>query len=287
MYAVADWLCSNGFRVREYLSEKEAECSPNLVWWIFLFALHELAREANAVFVSLQDMTTLVKQQDDRFGGLVQRLLNISGALGPLEEAAILELDSGKYEIIGSFAISQAAPATYLNNLNLWVCEGLKTLAEGQQTFVVNAVARMYLLAISNIFALKERAHTSPRVTPKELATSSMVELVSLIDTHRERILRTFGDEGIDKIGQEFKRLRVEYIDGKPIRKAIDSFDHRLASFDQMWQLDDAERFPTLASLCGGFASVFPNTATVEDDFSLIGCEKTNRRRQLLSPLAS
>ncbi|EGZ27922.1 hypothetical protein PHYSODRAFT_293597 [Phytophthora sojae] len=174
MYAVAD-----------FLSEKEAECSPNLVWWIFLFALRELACEVNAVFVSLQGMTTLVKQQDDRFGGLVQRLLNISGALGPLDEAAILELDSGKYEIIGSFVISHAAAATYVNNLDLCVSEGLKTLAEGQQTLVVNAVARVYLLAISNIFALKEPAHISPRVTPKELVTSSMVDLASLIDPPR------------------------------------------------------------------------------------------------------
>ncbi|KAG6953805.1 hypothetical protein JG688_00012633, partial [Phytophthora aleatoria] len=84
------------------------------------------------------------------------------------------------------------------------------------------------------------------------------------------------------KIGQEFKRLCRDYDTKKPIAAKIDSFDHRLASFKEMWQLGDAATlYPTLASFCGGLATVFPNTATVEADFSLIGCAKTDKSTSL------
>ncbi|RLN52538.1 hypothetical protein BBJ28_00023408 [Nothophytophthora sp. Chile5] len=62
MYQVTKWLCSNGFRVREYLVQTAAPCSPNTVWWVFLYALREISREANAVFVSLQGRGTLIQQ---------------------------------------------------------------------------------------------------------------------------------------------------------------------------------------------------------------------------------
>jgi len=51
------------------------------------------------------------------------------------------------------------------------------------------------------------------------------------------------------------------------------NFYYSLDSFQKMWQLEDAStRFPKLASFCGELATVFLNTATVESDFSLIGC---------------
>lgn len=64
MYQVADWLCRHGFAVRQYLEERKPACDPNLVWWILLHALREVAREADAVFVSLQGLSTLVQNNN-------------------------------------------------------------------------------------------------------------------------------------------------------------------------------------------------------------------------------
>lgn len=79
MYQVVDWLCKNDVRVRKYFSEKQATCDPNEVWWIFLFAIRFVAKEANAVFVSLQGLSTLVEQQHDRFVGLVEDICKGDG----------------------------------------------------------------------------------------------------------------------------------------------------------------------------------------------------------------
>ena len=40
-------------------------------------------------------------------------------------------------------------------------------------------------------------------------------------------------------------------------------------------------QFQKLKRLCGGFASVFPRTSTVESDFSVIGWEKNEYRTAL------
>lgn len=61
-----------------------------------------------------------------------------------------------------------------------------------------------------------------------------------------------------------------------------DKSDDRLAAFDYIWRLEDAvTRYPTLARFCGGFATVFPNTANVEADFSILGGEKNKKRTSL------
>ncbi|KAF1788422.1 hypothetical protein GQ600_6412 [Phytophthora cactorum] len=206
-----------------------------------------LARETNAVFVSLQGLSTLVKQQEDRFYGLTTRPVNMCGAVGPMSTADIKALDPDKHEVNGSFAISHLAAEKYVMNLDLWVCKNMQSLTKVQRETVVTAVARMYILAISSIHTLTQTAEAAPLVTPKELVATTLVELSATID-----------------------------------KAKIDSFDHRLASFKEMWQLGDAATlYPTLASFCGGLATVFPNTATVEADFSLIGCAKTDKRTSL------
>ncbi|KAG3083238.1 hypothetical protein PI124_g18993 [Phytophthora idaei] len=200
------------------------------------------------------------------------------GAVDPMSTADIKALDPDKHEVNGSFAISHLAAEKYVMNLDLWVCKNMQSLTKVQRETVVTAVARMYILAISSIHTLTQTAEATPLVTPKELVATTLVELSATIDSNRDRVVQNYGEAGIDKIGQEFKRLCRDYDTKKPIAAKIDSFDHRLASFKEMWQLGDAATlYPTLASFCGGLATVFPNTATVEADFSLIGCAKTDK----------
>ena len=53
-----------------------------------------------------------------------------------------------------------------------------------------------------------------------------------------------------------------------------------MTSFEKGWAPANG-RFHTLRDFCGGLASVFPNTATVEADFSVIGWEKNVYRKSL------
>ncbi|KAE8988856.1 hypothetical protein PR001_g21927 [Phytophthora rubi] len=146
------------------------------------------------------------------------------------------------------FALSRVAAERYVKNIDLWVCQKIDTLTSEKKETVVNAVAQMYLLAIQNIHALSIPTESTLPVTPKELVASSMVVLLSTIEAHHNQLTLHFGEEEINRVSKEFQLLRHEYSSKKPIQEAIDTFDHRLASFEEMWQLDDAAtRFPTLA----------------------------------------
>jgi hypothetical protein len=91
----------------------------------------------------------------------------------------------------------------------------------------------------------------------------------------RPRLGDALGEAQINTVAAELRALHKYHADSKPFRDEMAAFDHRLATFDNMWLLGGAgQRFPNLAAFCGTLASVFPNTATVESDFSIIGCEK-------------
>ena len=51
-------------------------------------------------------------------------------------------------------------------------------------------------------------------------------------------------------------------------------------TFSEAWEKLQP-RFPALCELCGGLATVFPNTATVESDFSILKWEKDDHRKSL------
>ena len=53
------------------------------------------------------------------------------------------------------------------------------------------------------------------------------------------------------------------------------------ASFETGWSIVKAKKFDVLRDFCGAIASVFPNTATVESDFSVLGWEKDEYRQSL------
>jgi hypothetical protein len=232
-----------------------------------------VARETNAVFVSLQGLSTLVKQQYDLFSGLDDKILSLTGDESRLSEEELQVVYSQTYEINGSFCISHEAVTTNVSNLDVWVCPSLSLLTSAQKKTILIAAARMYVLAIASIYELTLTNQPLPPITPKEMVSTSMTELAATIEAQRDRLLRHFGDEGIDQIGQDFKRITIEYNSDRPIRAAMKNFYYSLDSFQKMWQLEDAStRFPKLASFCGELATVFLNTATVESDFSLIGC---------------
>ncbi|KAF4133589.1 hypothetical protein GN958_ATG16926 [Phytophthora infestans] len=66
----------------------------------------------------------------------------------------------------------------------------------------------------------------------------------------------------------------------------MSALNHCLASADEAWAIGgSSSRFPHLTHFCGGLASLFPNTASVVSDCSVLGCEKTDKRT-LLSDLS-
>ncbi|GMF36219.1 unnamed protein product [Phytophthora fragariaefolia] len=126
-----------------------------------------------------------------------------------------------------------------------------------------------------------------PHVTPLELVSSEFVVVAQTINSRCGQLTHQFDEATLQNIVAEFDELRREYDVSNQFRQAVKESDKPLATFDDMWEVGDAaSKFPTLAEFCRGFASVFPNTATVERDFSVINCEKSDKRPSLTDPLS-
>ena len=83
----------------------------------------------------------------------------------------------------------------------------------------------------------------------------------------------------IHQISREFLDLLREYREEPSFRKKIDACTDN-ETFSGAWKVTDSH-FLHLRQFCGDLTSIFPNTATVESDFSTIDWEKDDYRSSL------
>ena len=156
-----------------------------------------------------------------------------------------------------------------------------------------------------------------------KLAKIDMRMFAKLIQNHHLRLVTHFNDSGLEQISQEFCAFQQALHEEVEFKEAIKLTEND--AFELIWQtfsylflanshgntgskFEDRPLFklmsstlitleipsaastkscPWLQSFCRGLASAFPNKATVESDFSIIGWEKSyhegNSRQLCLS----
>jgi hypothetical protein len=119
-----------------------------------------------------------------------------------------------------------------------------------------------------------------PPVLPHELARVDMRQFVKILQTHRVRLKPHFKDAGIELISQQFSKFIRAVREEPQFKDAVEKDVDNLNGFSESWSPTQG-RFPLLQEFCGCLASAFPNAATVESDFSIIGWEKDDCRADL------
>jgi hypothetical protein len=122
-------------------------------------------------------------------------------------------------------------------------------------------------------------AGEAPKVGLHEMVTLKGDELGDIIIAHLPRLEVLWTAEHIDKIEWDHSSLLVAYQYDPEFRGAIQRCS-TATSFKDSWSLASG-RWRSLMEFCGGFASIFPNTASVEYDFSIINQEKDAHRLAL------
>ncbi|GMF66743.1 unnamed protein product [Phytophthora fragariaefolia] len=146
--------------------------------------------------------------------------------------------------------------------LDLWVYDNIQNLEAGPMEVVVKAVDRAYALAASSAQELvdDDKAPPSPPVTPLELVSSDLPVVAQMINSRLGQLTNKshkVDEAALHSIVAEFNELRREYDVSNKFRQAVKESDKPLATFDDMWAVGDAaNKFPTLAEFCGGFASI-------------------------------
>jgi hypothetical protein len=288
MDSVSTWLVSNRARVLQHLDAKKPSCTPNIVWWVFLHALQAFARESKAAFVSLQGLSTTVSEQRARLKQLVDTYCRMVGIQGPLSPEEICDILSDQpAESCGAFIVTHDSIRLAIEELGFWVMEQLDGLDGSEICSLLRSVGKLFVTAcdgISRIVCERDESNQAtdelPPVLPHELCQIGMREFVRHLQDHSVRLLPHFGADGMDDISKEFAEFQRALREDPLLQEAIVNNSVKHVSFVEGWG-PTHDRFSMLQTFCGGLASAFPNTATVESDFSAIGWEKNVSRGDL------
>ena len=116
-----------------------------------------------------------------------------------------------------------------------------------------------------------------PSVLPPFLAKLRGRDFLPLLQKYRDRFANSLNAITSDQI-QLFKAYQAD----PAMQAAFEGLND--LSFEKNWDIVKG-RFPALRAFSGALFTVFPNTSTVESDFSVLGWEK-NAHRESLSNLS-
>jgi hypothetical protein len=124
----------------------------------------------------------------------------------------------------------------------------------------------------------------APPVFPQQLVKMRTFQFIEdVLDPRRDMITAAWGEAHVEKIEEEHRALLELIRNSTPIKTIVDDHNHK-TMFNDAW--DDLPAQPTLYHLrafCGGLATAFANTTTVESDFSILKCEKDAYRVSLMA----
>ncbi|KAH6601738.1 hypothetical protein BASA61_001822 [Batrachochytrium salamandrivorans] len=287
MESCTNWLTSHVITVQEHLHLKKPRCTPETTWWIFLFAVHALAYEAKIVFTALQGLTTLLSQQRAKLLGLIDTYCRMTQMVGPLTDEQLAAVDSSTSEICGCFALSHAHARFCLECLDLFVIQTLPTVDDETVQKLVIAVSKMFVQVADGIYSIVAERDSSnqpadelPPVLPHQLVKIDLRVFNRIHLGQMSRLEKRLSSAQIHQIGKDFVDLLRAYREEPVFKASIGDCDDSDTDFAKGWKVA-GDRFPALCQFCGDLASAFPNTATVESDFSIIGWEKDIYRKCL------
>jgi hypothetical protein len=96
--------------------------------------------------------------------------------------------------------------------------------------------------------------------------------LLTLSCRQKDRLFERWSAKKVDNIERDFEALRGAY-EREPFLKHVLDQCSSMTTFDEGWSYVE-KRFENLNEFCGGLASVFPGTSTMEIDFSIVNLEK-------------
>jgi hypothetical protein len=120
----------------------------------------------------------------------------------------------------------------------------------------------------------------APPVVPHELVKVALRHFISdVLNIYRPCLDRFWSEKEIDKIEDEQCDLIKRYNNDQHIEQIINSYKHKV-SFNEAWDKIDVP-FNRLRQFCDGLATAFPNTTSVESDFSILKWEKDDNRSSM------
>jgi hypothetical protein len=277
----AQWQLQHYEDLEQFFSGRRSnQVKPTEWYWPVVAAVFGMFDSVNVSIRTLQGRQLLMTQQQEEVDRLIQSSKSMSDAEGPLTISE-LELLPAENITCGNWSISLEAVAGFLDDQGLWVHELVHAIPHDIALQLKKEVGQLivqFLDGTSRICVQRDSQNRPiedefPSVMPAFLCKLRGREFIPLLQKYRDR----FSDV-LKQITSEQIELFKAYREESSLKRAIDECQE--SCFEKNWNLVKG-RFPTLRAFAGTLFTIFPNTAAVESDFSVLGWEKDDHRDSL------
>lgn len=292
------WLTRHRERIESYMYEKSARCTPPQSWWLMAAAVKCFMLLVDECSTAIQGRDTLVCEQSARLKKLQNDIRSALKMEGPMTGLDLLTV-AGEATVAGQISCQQGllivrrdAVSSFLEDCSLNAEEDLEGMSLEERDTLENTVSQAFLISfvkIGELCALRNSNNAAleenfPSILPSQVADLRPRDLYNLIRMQKSRLLSTFQASYLTELEDEFRSFKRHVSSTTAARNDADRYSSSFASggdvFGKAWE-PFKTRFKKLVSFFGGLATVFPSTAAVESDFSVLQWEKDVYRQSL------
>ncbi len=252
--------------------------------------VHEIAGITAISCKSLQRHGALLCNQHHTLKHLVLEINNKVRIIGILMEAQRDAIDEATHQLSdsGDYAVAFATVSGCMEDLGMFIKDRLSAMDSEHRETLLRLSASAILELVDGIIAVvaertednKAYIKVAPDVLPHQLVRILPRDFCVYLQRHKEHLDYTFSNEEIENIGRQHKALCDSYRCQPDVKSSIDSFDNNAAYRDAWIGLHNT--YPLLEKFVGGLATIFPDTSTIEGDFSVMKYEKNKNRMNLI-----
>jgi hypothetical protein len=191
--------------------------------------------------------------------------------------------------VIGERQVSYADLRGFIQDQGIFASQILDALKPEECTEVLDAVGEILLSIVNglnSVEALRNKVNDAsidgmPPCLPHELLVLKPCDVVQLVLKFHDRLSVSLTQNSIDLIMDQHKKL-MNVVSKEPRFQTALARHSEHTYFSDAWKTPSIkDRLPELMEFCGGLASPFPNTATVESDFLVLKWEKDLHRSNI------
>ncbi|CAK9863424.1 unnamed protein product [Sphagnum jensenii] len=282
-------------RITTFLDERRQQAGnadpPFLTsrWWLMTYAIALIISIMNEMVVKLQAHDLLICQQRQLLKLLADDIRDMLAVRDVDDEFDNLPFVD--YVRRDNNFVLLTKLREYVDDLGTRAKQHWLAIDANEQMIVLQTIGRFAIGILNRIATVEaERDPTNnaadnlePPVMPKDLVAMRSAKFISdVIEPRKEHLHATaWTDDQINAIESEHRELLTTYRRDGGISSIIDDQDHT-TTFNGAWDAFRDSRFHQLRCFCAGLATVFPNSTSIESDFSILKWELDEFRKCLL-----
>ena len=264
---------------------------PDLKWWILLAGVNDVSTQINIVVKKLQGRRLTLGNQQFELEQLAVSLKKRVFLQDPGESISLVSSDCSDIIVIDDWKLEKEQVLGFLQDQGIFVVQTLRQCSETDTNLLCMQTAKFLvsiLQGLANITAIRDESNARldidhPPTLPHEIAALKPRQVANLVLEYHYRLSCTWDESRIHRIDEQHKHLLYAIEREQRLKSSIDKMTAS-TEFSEAWGSPGLkDRFPDLVQFLGGLACPFPNTATVESDFSVLKWEKDSHRNALTS----